>query len=103
MKRSVVITGAAGLLGTYVAAELVGSADVLLVVAPATGRPQIDRVRRRMETLLSTTGRPTDLVDKVLEVPWDGVRAALRGAPAQVWHIGGALSYRPNDMPTSFD
>ncbi len=103
MKRSVVITGAAGLLGTYVAAELVGSVDVLLVVASATARPQIDRVRRRMETLLSATGRSTDVVDKVLEVPWDGVRAALRGSPAQVWHIGAALSHRTGDMPTSFD
>jgi nucleoside-diphosphate-sugar epimerase len=103
MKRSVVITGATGLLGTYLAAELVGTADVLLVVASDTDRPQIGRVRRRLETLLGATGRATDVLDKVLEVPWDGVRAALRGSPAQVWHVGAALSPRPDDMPTSFD
>jgi nucleoside-diphosphate-sugar epimerase len=103
MKRSIVITGAAGLLGTYVATELLGSVDVLVVVAPATARPQPGQVRRRMESLLSATGGSLEMVDKVLEVPWDGIGTALRGSPAQVWHIGAALSYRPDDMPTTFD
>jgi nucleoside-diphosphate-sugar epimerase len=104
MTRSVVVTGALGLLGTYVAAELLESADVLVVVTPNTVCTQIDRVRRRLESLLDTAGRSPDEMNKVVEVTRKSdIRATLGGPPDQVWNIGAATSYQPHDMPSGFD